>query len=77
MFNKSVRPYGFDEITKCGDEGSPEYIIYLAFPKPFDKEPLQHMTVKCKSHGMGLSINNWIAHGLTDRKQRVVLDWMI
>ena len=52
-------------------------IIYLAFPKPFDKEPLQHMTVKCKSHGMGISINNWIAHGLTDRKQRAVLDWMI
>ena len=62
----------FEEITKLGDEGSPVDIIYLDFQKAFDKVP--HQRLKLKSHGIGISIINWIEQWLTDRRQRVVVD---
>ena len=64
----------FEEITKWVDEGSPVDIIYLDFQKAFDKVPHQRLILKLKSHGMGNSIINWIEQGLTDRRQRVVVD---
>ena len=36
--------------------------------------PHQRLILKLKSHGMGISIINWIEQWLTDRKQRVVVD---
>ena len=56
-----------DEITKWVDVGSPVDVIYLDFQKAFDKVPHQRLIRKLKSHGMGNSIINWIAHWLTDR----------
>ena len=64
----------FEEITKWVDEGSPVDIIYLDFQKAFDKVPHQRLILKLKSHGIGISIINWIEQWLTDRRQRVVLD---
>ena len=67
----------FEEIAKCGEAGSSEYVIYLDCLQPFDKVSHNIMILKCKSHGMGNNINNWTAQCLTDRKQRVALDWML
>ena len=64
----------FEEITKWVDEGSPVDIIYLDFQKAFDKVPHQRLILKLKSHGIGISIINWIEQRLTDRRQRVVVD---
>ena len=63
----------FEEITKWVDEGSPVDIIYLDFQKSFDKVPHQRLILKLKSHGIGISIINWIEQWLTDRRQRVVV----
>ena len=64
----------FEEITKWVDEGSPVDIIYLDFQKAFDKVPHQRLILKLKSHGIGISIINWIEQWLTDRRQIVVVD---
>ena len=64
----------FEEITKWVDEGSPVDIIYLDFQKAFDKVPHQRLILKLKSHGIGISIINWIEQWLTERRQRVVVD---
>ena len=56
------------------DEGSAVDIIYLDFQKAFDKVPHQRLILKLKSHGIGISIINWIEQWLTDRRQRVVVD---
>ena len=56
------------------DEGSPVDVIYLDFPKAFDKVPHYRLILKLKSHGMGNSIINWIEQWLNDRRQRVVVD---
>ena len=63
-----------EEIKKWVDDGSPVDVIYLDFPKEFDKVPHQRLISKLQSHGMGNSINNWIEQWLTDRRQRVVVD---
>ena len=55
-------------------ERSPVDIIYLHFQKAFDKVPHQILILKLKSHGIGISIINWIEQWLTDRRQRVVVD---
>ena len=47
------------------DEGSPVDIIYLDFQKAFDKVPHQRLILKLKSHGIGISIINWIEHSLS------------
>ena len=57
------------------DDGSPVDVIYLDFQKAFDKVPHQRLILKLKSHGMGNSIINWIEQWLTDRRQRVVVEW--
>ena len=64
----------FEEITKWVDGGSPVDIIYLDFQKASDKVPHQRLILKLKSHGIGISIINWIEQWLTDRRQRVVVD---
>ena len=64
----------FEEITKWVDKGSPVDIIYLDFQKAFDKVPHQRLILKLKSHGIGISIINWIEQSLTDRRQRVVVN---
>ena len=51
------------------DEGSPVDIIYLDFQKAFDKVPHQRLILKLKSHGIGISIINWIEQWLTDRTE--------
>ena len=63
-----------EEITKWVDDGSPVDVIYLDFQKAFDKVPHQRLISKLKSHGMGNSFINWIEHGLTYRRQRVVVE---
>ena len=63
-----------EEITKWVYDGSPVDVLYLDFQKAFDKVPHQRLIRKLKLHGMGNSIINWIAHWLTDRRQRVVMD---
>ena len=50
------------------------FTIYLDFQKAFDKVPHQRQILKLKSHGIGISIINWIEQWLTDRRQRVVVD---
>ena len=64
----------FEEIAKWVDEGSPVDIIYLDFQKAFDKVPHQRLILKLKSHGIGISILNWIEQWPTDRRHRVVVD---
>ena len=64
----------FEEITKWVDDGSPVDVIYLDFQKAFDNVPYQRLILKLKSHGMGISIINWIEQWLTGRRQRVVAD---
>ena len=64
----------FEEITKWVDDGSPVDVIYLDFQKAFDKVPHQRLIFKLKSHGMGISIINWIEQWLTGTIQRVVVD---
>ena len=61
-------------MTKGVDEGSPINIIYLDYQKAFDKVPHQRIIFKLKSHGIGISIINWIQQWLTDRRQRGVVD---
>ena len=57
------------------DEGSPvDNIIYLDLQKAFDKVPHQRLMLKLKSHGIGISIINWIEQWLSDTRQRVVVD---
>ena len=63
-----------EEITKWVDDGSPVDVIYLDFQNAFDKVPHQRLIRKLKSHGMGISIINWVEQWLTDRRQRVVVD---
>ena len=46
----------------------------LNFQKAFDKVPHQRIILKLKSHGIGISIINWIEQWLTDRGQRVVVE---
>ena len=57
------------------DEGSPVVIIYLDFPKAFDKVLHQRLLLKLKAHGHGIGdgIIDWIEQWLTDRRQRVLL----
>ena len=64
----------FEEITKCVDEGSPVDTINLDFQKAFDRVPHQRLIIKLKSHGIGISIINWIEQWLTDRRQIEVVD---
>ena len=43
----------------------------LGFPESnFDKVQHQRLILKLKSHGLGISIINWIEQWLTDRRQR-------
>ena len=56
------------------DEGSPVDIIYLDYQKAYDKVSHQRQILKLKSHGIGISIINWIQQLLTDRRQRIVVD---
>ena len=46
----------------------------MDFQKACDKVPHQILIIKLKSHGMGISIINWIVQLPTDRRQRVVAD---
>ena len=73
MPNKCVMVF-FEETTKCVDDGSPVYVIYLNFQKAFDKVPHQRLILKLNSHGIGNSIMNWIDQWLTGRRHRVVVD---
>ena len=59
-------------ISKWVDDGSPVDVIYLDFQKAFDKVPHQGLLM---SHGMGVNIVTWIQNWLTDRKQRVSVEW--
>ena len=69
MFFKEIT-----KITKRVDEGSPVDIIYLDFQKVFVKVPRQRHILKLKSHGLEISIINWIEQWLSNRRQRVVVD---
>ena len=64
----------FEEITKWVDDGSPVDVVYLDFPKAFDKVPHQRLLLKLKSHGIGNDVINWIEKWLTHRRQRVIVD---
>ena len=47
------------------DEGSSPVdipVIYLDFQKAVDKVPHQRLILKLKSHGIGISIINWVEH---------------
>ena len=63
----------FEEITKLVDQGSSVDIIYLDFQKAIDKVPHQRLILKITSHGIGISIINWIEQWFTDRRQVVVV----
>ena len=65
----------FEEIIKWIDEGSPVDIIYLDFQKAFDKVPHQRLLLKLKAHGIRDGLIDWIEQWLTDRRQRVVVEW--
>ena len=49
-----------EEITKWIGEVSPIDIIYLDFPKAFDKVPHQRLLPKLKAHGIADDIIDWI-----------------
>ena len=65
MLNKGVM-FFLEEITKWIDEGSLVHIIYLDFPKAFDKVPYQRLLLKLKAHGIGDGIIDWTEQWLTD-----------
>ena len=50
------------------------YQIDFDFQKAFDKVLHERLILRLKSHGIGISIINWIEQCLTDRRQRVVVD---
>ena len=64
----------FEEITKWMDERSPVFLIYLDFQNAFDKVPHQRLILKLKSHGICISIINWVEQWHTDMRQSVVVD---
>ena len=63
-----------EEITKWVDDGSPVDVVYLDFPKAFDKVPHQRLLLKLKAHGIGNDVINWIEKWLTHKRQRVIVD---
>ena len=63
-----------EHISKLADDGSPVDVIYLGFPKAFDKVSHQRLLIKVKSHGMGESVANLVRNCLSGRKQGVVVE---
>ena len=46
----------------------------MDFHKAFDKVPHQRLILKLISHGIGISIINWVEQWLSNRRQTVVVD---
>ncbi len=50
-------------------------LVILDFTKAFDKAAFNRLIFKLKQSGMNESLLLWIENWLTDRTQRVVVDW--
>ena len=49
-------------------------MIYLDFPKAFDKISHKRLISKLRTHGIGELLCTWIEDWLSDRQQEVVLN---
>ena len=49
-------------------------VIFLDFLKAFNKVPHERLLLKVKAMGIGSQVVNWIESGLSNRKQRVVMN---
>jgi ribonuclease P/MRP protein subunit RPP40 len=61
-----------ETVTIYIDQGLPINIIYLDFPKAFDKVSHKRPMLKLKS-GITVMVFDWIKDCLQDREQRIVL----
>ena len=59
-------------LTKAVDEGENLDVIFLDFSKAFDKVPHKKLIAKLAGHGVTGKLQEWIAHWLEGRQQRVV-----
>ena len=62
-------------FTKWLDEGSQADTIYLDFQKAFDKVSHQRILLILKARGIGDGKIDWIEQWLSDRRQRVVIEF--
>ena len=61
--------------TEFLDEGKSVDIAYFDYAKAFDKVSHRLLMVKLKAYGIGGKLLAWLEAWLTDRKQRVVMEW--
>ena len=66
----------FHNIFDAHDESRALDVIYLDFQKAFDKVPHQRLFNKLMTHDISGSIYIWIQGWLSERKQRVVLNYV-
>jgi hypothetical protein len=65
-----------EKVAEDLDSGEAVDVIYLDFPKAFDKVPHLRLLAKLKEIGVRGKILDWIAEWLNGRKQRVVINGM-
>lgn len=63
-----------EEWTESIDQGHDIDIIYLDFRAAFDKVPHRRLLAKLWGYGIRGKLHEWIAHFLTNRKQRVLVN---
>ena len=61
-------------MTSAIDRGRPVDIIFLDFPKAFDKVPHNRLLLKLYSFGIHGNLLRWIQEWLHGREQRVVVN---
>ena len=64
-----------EEATQALDRGEDVDVIYLDFAKAFDKVPHKRLLRKLSGYGIKGKVCNWIKEFLSNRKQRVVINW--
>jgi len=58
-----------EQATTVVDEGEGYNVIYIDFPKAFDKVPIQRLMKKVWAQGIRGWAHNWIKQWLSGRKQ--------
>ncbi|KAF2362990.1 Reverse transcriptase domain [Trinorchestia longiramus] len=63
----------FGEVNRIYDRTKAVDLLYLDFPKVFDKVPHERLMAKVEAHGIRSNYSRWIRNWLTSRTQRVVI----
>jgi len=66
-----------DKVTSYADAGEAVDVVFLDFAKAFDKVPHMRLLHKLKSHGINGKLFCWITDWLSNRKQRVCINWSL